>query len=386
MPDPVATKKKRVLLWYWGRRGGGPQYTLALARALADRDDVELFLCLSRQNELAAEFSALGRPTLWIDTYTTTMGLIVRSFFLPWYIRQLTRFIVENRIDIVNSTMTHLWTRLASSSIATSGPALWCTTHDATLHPGEDGPFKRWFFAPIPRAHKHIVLTDFVGGRLTDLFGIPSDRIDVLPHGTFEMRLADTDPAPRVDETGRPPRLRLLFLGRILPYKGLDLLIAAAERLQAEGRPVDLTVAGSGNLGPLRSRIAALPGARLENRWIEEDEIPRFLRDCDVAVLPYREASQSGVVAAAHGAGRPVIVTPIGGLAEQVRDGTDGLIAEDISADAIVGSVRRMFDTPGLLATLTQGARAGRTDLGWPAIAGRLVALAAKDCGPDARS
>jgi glycosyltransferase involved in cell wall biosynthesis len=61
--------------------------------------------------------------------------------------------------------------------------------------------------------------------------------------------------------------LRLLFFGRILKYKGLPLLIDAVEKLRAEGVPVHLGVAGTGNIRHERSRLEALQ-AEVVNRWI----------------------------------------------------------------------------------------------------------------------
>ena len=58
-----------VLLWHWGRRDGGPRYTLELARVLARRPDVEVHLSLSRQSDILAEFAALGLPSCNVDTY-----------------------------------------------------------------------------------------------------------------------------------------------------------------------------------------------------------------------------------------------------------------------------------------------------------------------------
>ena len=65
-------------------------------------------------------------------------------------------------------------------------------------------------------------------------------------------------------------------------------------------------------------------------------------------VLPYREASQSGVMALAEAAGVPVVGTPTGALVEQIAPGVNGLIADAVDGKALAYSIRRFLDDPGL--------------------------------------
>ena len=151
--------------------------------------------------------------------------------------------------------------------------------------------------------------------------------------------------------------MRVLFLGRILPYKGLPLFVDAAELLRQRGIPVDIGVFGSGDLGAEASRLAKL-GAEVVNRWIAEDEFAAILRRYDVVVLSHTEASQSGIVAAAFGAGLPVIVTPVGGLAGQVSPGVNGLIAAGVTPDAVAAAIAQLVEDGEMLRRLQNGVRA----------------------------
>jgi glycosyltransferase involved in cell wall biosynthesis len=72
-------------------------------------------------------------------------------------------------------------------------------------------------------------------------------------------------------------------------------------------------------------------------------------------VLPYLEASQSGVIAAAYGAHLPVVATPVGGLTEQVADGRTGLLAKGATAKDIADAIRKLIETPGLYAACRNG-------------------------------
>jgi len=64
----------RLLIWYWGRRGGGGQQALALARALAHRQDVAVALSLSAQSDLIDDLRATGLPIDAVPTYRSAAG------------------------------------------------------------------------------------------------------------------------------------------------------------------------------------------------------------------------------------------------------------------------------------------------------------------------
>ncbi|MCR6629429.1 MAG: glycosyltransferase family 4 protein [Magnetospirillum sp.] len=269
--------------------------------------------------------------------------------------------------------MTHLWTRLVTPFLRASRRRLICTVHDATLHPGEFSHLKDWFYAPVPRVDHYITLTNFVADRLEQIHAISRDRMDVIPHGV-NAQFAPVPPVPR--RPGEP--LRLLFFGRLLPYKGLDRLLRAYKQLVGQGHPLTLTIAGSGELEDDTAQlIARLPGVTLHQRWISEEDIPGFLADADCVVLPYVEASQSGVVPAAFAAGVTAIVTPVGGLPEQVSHDHDGLVTESTSPSALAAAILRLLEDPHLLPRLRAGAsQSAVNDFSWAKIAENLAEIA----------
>jgi glycosyltransferase involved in cell wall biosynthesis len=86
----------------------------------------------------------------------------------------------------------------------------------------------------------------------------------------------------------------------------------------------------------------------VDNRYIPEEELPGILERSDLVVLPYREASQSGVMMLAEAAGLPVVGTPTGALVEQIVPGVNGLIADAVDGRALANSIGRFLDDPGL--------------------------------------
>ena len=359
----------RLLLWHWGRRGGGPRYTMELARALAGREDLELHLSLSRQSELFAETASLGSPSYHIDTYESLSAFAYRSAQLPMIRRRFARYLRDSRIDVVLCTMDHLWNAFVAPAIRRCGASYLLTVHDAERHPGEDLRVRQWLLRrDIALADGALTLTNAVRERLAARYGFPEQRIWVAPHGSFGD---GSEAHPRTLPVGRP--LRLLFFGRILPYKGLELLLDAYARIRQGGSPVTLEIWGQGDLSPYRAKLSALPDVTVVNRWIDEAEIGDILRHADLCVLPYREASQSGVVAASVATGLPVVATPVGGLREQVPDGIAGVVAQAVTADAVAEAILMVIGDPSRYAALSRGAlEMAASELNWERIAGKV--------------
>lgn len=362
------------MIWHWGRRGGGPRYTLEVARALAGLGGVAVHLSFSRQAEIAAEMRSLALPSLEVDTYRGIVEAAAATARLPLLRRRFRRYLHDHRIETVFCTMGHLWNAAVAPAVHEAGARYCLALHDAVAHPGEESRLRAWSLRrELAVTDGVITLTGHVRDQLVALHGYPRDRTWVIPHGAFVFT---PGAEPRMLPRGRP--LRLLFFGRILPYKGLGLLLDAYAGLRERFRDgIELVVAGTGDLKPHADRLATLPGVTLDNRWIGEDEIGGILAGADLVVAPYVEASQSGVVISAYGAGLPVVATPVGGLKEQVADGETGRLAAAVSAEALAAAIAELATDAGLYARCSEGAlRHAGQELSWKPIAERYREVA----------
>jgi glycosyltransferase involved in cell wall biosynthesis len=113
------------------------------------------------------------------------------------------------------------------------------------------------------------------------------------------------------------------------------------------------------------------PSVTILNRYIPNEEVGQLFSAADVVVMPYLDASQSGVVTLASQFGLPGIATRVGGLPEAVLDGETGLIVPPADADALARALVRFFSEEGVSAVLADGVAASRARFGWD----RLVAL-----------
>lgn len=233
--------------------------------------------------------------------------------------------------------MPHIWTPLLAPAIKRIGISYVSVAHDAVAHPGDPtGILTPWLLQDARHADRVITLSHAVTDRLVQTHRVPAERIVSLFHPDL---LYGDAPAVRQRRTGSP--LRLLFFGRIFKYKGLPLLLDAVEALRAEGLAVQLGVAGTGNIGRQRGRLAAL-SAEIINRWVEDDEIAPLFARYDAVALSHIEASQSGVAAIAFGNRMPVVAVPAGGLVEQVDHGRTGILAQQSSAASFAEAIRRL--------------------------------------------
>ena len=364
-------QRLKVMIWHWGRRGGGPRYTLELASVLAARPDMDVFLSLSRQSETYSAFNDIpvaGRYD--IDTYESIPQFALRSVQLPLLRKRFRCYLRQNSIDVVFCTMDHLWDVFMAGAIHDAGALYLLAVHDATRHPGEDQSWRRWLLSrDIAASDGALVLTKSVGTSLTTNYQYPPERTYLSTLGHFGDGAREH---PREMPTDRP--VRLLFFGRILAYKGLDLLLAALPLLRAEFPALGLEIWGEGDLTSYRSQLEVAGNVRVENRWIDENEIAGIFEHTDLAVLPYREASQSGVVATAFAVGMPCVATPIPGLCEQIADGTTGVIAEGMNAVDFANAIARVLRDPDLYRRLSSGClEATRTALCWDTIGGSVA-------------
>lgn len=153
--------------------------------------------------------------------------------------------------------------------------------------------------------------------------------------------------------TDRPP-LRLLFLGYVRPYKGLDVAIDAVEVLRGAGDDVQLTVAGE-FWEPVERWQQLLRDRGLDDvvelraGYVPDDQLEGLLAEHHLLVAPYRSATQSGIVPLALSAARPVVVSDVGGLREAVTDGVEGALVPPEDPQALADGIRRAAELIGQL-------------------------------------
>jgi glycosyltransferase involved in cell wall biosynthesis len=311
----------RVLVWQWGRRGAGPLVAVAMARQLAAIPGVETCLSLSTGAEL---LGLPGAPVndLPVRTYEDRKGFAGRIVGTPLLVRKMADAIRAARVDVALCAMPAPLDFAMAAALRRAGVRYAVVVHDAQRHPGDTFPLQmqlqRWLlrgasmlFALSSHVEAQLLARGFGGARPLHLVSLPP--------------FVFWPPPPPVCSHGG--RLRVLSFGRLLPYKGLDLLADALMQL-GERQDMVVRVVGSGPEGPELERLRSLPNVTVENRWVPEAELGALLGWADALVLSHREASQSGVAAAAIAARRWVVSTRVGGLVEQLEGQDMAMLCE----------------------------------------------------------
>jgi glycosyltransferase involved in cell wall biosynthesis len=204
--------------------------------------------------------------------------------------------------------------------------------------------------------------------RLVENVGVDPDKVEVIPHGAFR-HLVDVAPAPLpLPEPGVPV---VLFFGLLRPYKGLDVLLEAWRGIEG----AELWVVGNARMDTSALKAAAPPGVRFLERFVSDAEAAALFRRADLAVLPYREIDQSGVLFTALAFGTPLVLSAVGGFSEVDA----ALHVPPGDAPALRDALREVLGDANRRAWMRVAAeRAVATGYSWDAIAARHIALYAR--------
>lgn len=212
----------------------------------------------------------------------------------------------------------------------------------------------------------------------------PKETIRATPLPVYECYDEFTEGAQAARaKLGIDAKKLLLFIGLIREYKGVDVLLHAMPAIIARDPEIKLVIAGEFYDGQekyeklidelrLREHVIVRP------KFVPAEEIGLYLAAADLNVLPYRHATQSGILVTAYAHGCPVLVTRVGGLAEVVDDGKSGFVVEGENPQAIADAVMNYYSSGGR-AAYEPHVRRKSEEFSWHRPCEMLEAFAAKN-------
>jgi glycosyltransferase involved in cell wall biosynthesis len=333
------------------------EYATALANGLGWDDDV----CLLLPEHYAPQVARLLDPTVTLATFAKPR--LRQPLRQVGMCLELLRRVRRLDPDVVHVQQGHLWFNAALPFLRRP---LVLTIHDHTHHPGDRLSRK----TPQPamtfgfrRADRVIVHGESLKHEVADRRGVARERIHVVPHvavGNGILLPAGGGGEPVV-----------LFFGRIWPYKGLDYLIRAEPLVTAEVPSARIVIAGTGeDLAPYRAAMVHPERFTIYDEFVSSERRAELFARASVVVLPYVEASQSGVVPVAYAFARPVVVTSVGALPEIVAHEETGLVVPPRDEVALADAIVRLLKDPALGRELGEnGRRRLETELSPEAVA-----------------
>jgi len=247
-------------------------------------------------------------------------------------------FLKDIRFDLTFFTFYHRWNELVMREI--DSRKFIAFLHDPEVHSGTDSVIQAREIAQMQKMDDVIVLSKKFITLTEKNYHINKRHIHFMPHclfyGTKNVLEAD-------EHLNDSTPINFLFFGRITEYKGIDILLSAYHNLEQYNSNVHLTIAGNGDFSKYKGLFDTCKNSMLINRYINEDEIPKiFNKENTVVVLPYTDATQSGVISIAYSFGCPVISSDTGGLREQLCDGECGLFFEPNNSIALENTMNKI--------------------------------------------
>jgi glycosyltransferase involved in cell wall biosynthesis len=335
-----------------------------LAEGLRQVGSVEVVLSLSTGAEILRT-AAPPRCDLPAETYETALGFLRRMTEWPRAARPLAQRLRDLGLDAAICAMPAPLDLLIMSALRRARVPTIVVIHDADTHPGDGRPFQMALQRrQARRADALVALTGHVANRLHQQ-GLLSGEGSAKPLFRASLPPLVFGPAPPLPGS-HGGILRLLSFGRLLPYKGLDLL-ADALCLLGPAPAFTMRIVGSGPESAALARLRALPDVSVENRWVPEDEVGELLAWADALVLSHTEASQSGVAAAAIAARRWVVSTRVGGLDEQLGGERLARLCQPNPA-SLAGALRSLLLSPPMPSLASNDPRAA-----WREVADGLI-------------
>jgi hypothetical protein len=335
------------------RCGGVGVYTEALARGLVEAGHrVEVVAAGSRETSIWRDGVLVHRavsprsPRGIPFGFRVTRRNAARAVAVARKIREIHR---RSRVDLVEAP---LWDAESYATLLLDRwPVLLRMTTPLAMAMETQGwdssddleSACRMEWTTLQRAHGTIDTSGATLPVIAERWGVRAGgAVRIIPFG-----ITLPDPRPRTHVPGAP--VRFLFVGRLEPRKGIDILLEAMKRVVQEGPEVELLVAGDRVPGEDPERIlAGHPAARCVRFLgrVKDDELHRLYAECDVFVAPSRFESFGIVYIEAFSHATPVVAANVGGAARVIRDGKDGLLVPADDEDALADAMLRMAREP----------------------------------------
>lgn len=207
--------------------------------------------------------------------------------------------------------------------------------HDPFPHTGEnsfrENIFRKLAYKLVP---KFVILNKSQMNEFLDYWGLNENQVLNNRLGAYTCTKLFIN-----QETIKNKNFNILFYGRISPYKGIEYLCEAMLKVHNSYPDVTLTIAGNGTFYFDISKYERLPFIKIENRYISTEEIATLLENCSINVLPYTDATQSGVVLTSYAFNKPIIASNVGGMSEYVIDGKTGILVPPRDVDALADAI-----------------------------------------------
>lgn len=377
----------RVVFLLFGKQGGMAQYSSQLGNAVAKYASVTVIAPESNEvRDLIDNQSS-------IITYETpsSKNSIARLFEKTMILCEIQRVVRDIEPNVVHVPF------IGSIKSLLVLPLLWAlpgtlvgTVHDPMSHSGQEVTIAGIDMLARFRALMATLLTVcFVHGPNCEeqaiAVGYPADKLVTVPHGLF-THFQSRDSGSK-DNSSR--EYDILLFGNIRPNKGYDRVPGIIDHVARGRSDVSVLVAGSPSYGSVESErvVNEIIGdlkrhdhIEVRDRYIENAEVKQLFENATIALLPYYDATASGVLMTAYAFETPVVATDTGEIGRLIEEVGAGLVADAESSEDIAACVLELLEDDDLRAACRGRIADGRSKYEWKTIAEKTVSVYRQFC------
>jgi starch synthase len=342
--------------------GGFIEYQIQLANALCKKEEV---IIIFPMHEL---------PNVYLGTIDQGVNIHLLGRGKPWYhpislliLKDIVKTMRKFRPDVIHMQLGGSIVDLALLPFFKRYP-LVATFHDVTLHVGEESRRVNFVRNCMRKYSDEIIVHgEKLREQMIREYNLPSEKVHAIHFGEHEVAPFKKYEREGIEEEGN----LILFFGRIYQYKGLEYLIKAESLITKEVPNAKIVIAGEGENF---KKYDEMIGSRREHFILHNYRIPyeegaELFQKSSLVVLPYIEASQSGVVPTAYGFKKPVVVTDVGSISEIVDDNKTGFIVPPRDSQALAEAVIRLLKDKKLRKEMGENAyKKLKEDFSWDRI------------------
>ena len=358
---------KKILINFLGIGDSGTVFTFEMAKGLY-QNGYEIYAIISKYAENLKDWERASfiNKLVIVDTHSSKVDYIKHIFK---YTKIVEKFVYEQlgdiEFDCTIRTFPHPMLGTVEKKLIIKQNITIC--HDPISHSGTSLIAVIRDNIIMRKADKLIVLTEKFRKTVAKKYKKNIKDVIYMPHGLMGAYKEKQKNSNMIvyDES----KFNFLFFGRIQDYKGLEILGDAFAKLERKFDNVTLTVAGKGDFNKFSSHYSMLHHFTLINRYIKEEEVGNlFDSNSVIAVIPYVDATQSGVIPIAIEYENPIISSNAGGLVEQLNDGKIGLFFENGNCDDLYKKMSEVIDNRDIILGMKRDMKNYSRQLSWDVV------------------
>lgn len=359
-----------ILILNTGGLGGGRTFTYEIAKGFCKNGHDVYAIIAKVEEDKDIWISLLGEDRIYFfENHKNSIGFLKKMLVFPFTVgKEVSRKFQSIEFDMVFKTIYHIWSDKMLPYVSSRRIVSVC--HDPFPHSGAKKYVSYLSKRFTQNSDDVIVLTKSFIPIIEKRHKISRQHIFFMPHGRFNGYKVNAE--KRLVEY-KDNKMNFVFFGRIQKYKGIGVLLEAYNLLRNKYNNITLTIAGKGDMSPYLE-LTHDETITVINRFIDDGEVGSLFDGPNaVLVVPYIDATQSGVILIAYEYGIPIIATDTGGLREQLNGGNIGILCKPNDVKSLYDAMELIINNEDIRIEQKKKIEEYLHELDWDVLTANLV-------------